>query len=206
MTFRLNRCLAAATLLSFALAGSSIEAQTELRPPSSFADMPDAAARSTALFNEAAKVITHPRCMNCHPATDRPLQGNDQRPHLPRVAGGEGGTGVPGLNCTACHGRENVTLVGTSLRSVPGHPKWHLAPLEMAWEGKSLGAICEQIKDPARNGGRDLAALHDHMAKDDLVGWGWNPGAGREPAPGTQALFGEIVKAWIDTGAHCPRD
>ena len=26
----------------------------------------------------------------------------------------------------------------------------------MAWEGKSLGQICEQIKDPARNGGKTL--------------------------------------------------
>jgi hypothetical protein len=44
------------------------------------------------------------------------------------------------------------------------------------------------------------------MANDDLVAWGWNPGAGREPAPGTQAQLGELVKAWIDAGAHCPRD
>ena len=111
---------------------------------------------------------------------------------------------MPGLACTACHGRENVTLVGTSLRSVPGNAKWQLAPLEMAWEGASLGAICEQIKDPARNGGKTLAKLHDHNARDELVAWGWNPGAGREPAPGTQALFGDLTKAWIDTGAHCP--
>jgi hypothetical protein len=75
----------------------------------------------------------------------------------------------------------------------------------MAWEGKSLGQICEQIKDPARNGGKDLAALHEHMAHDSLVGWGWTPGDGREPAPGTQAVFGEIIKAWIDTGAVCPK-
>jgi hypothetical protein len=41
----------------------------------------------------------------------------------------------------------------------------------MAWEGKTPGEICRQIKDPARNGGRDLALLHEHVAKDDLVGW-----------------------------------
>jgi hypothetical protein len=87
---------------------------------------------------------------------------------------------------------------------MPGTPKWQLAPAEMAWEGQPLGAICEQIKDPARNGGKSMAALLEHMAHDDLVGWGWTPGPGREPAPGTQAVFGEIIKAWMDTGAHCP--
>jgi hypothetical protein len=45
--------------------------------------------------------------------------------------------------------------------------------------------------------------LH-HMADDALVGWGWNPGVGREPAPGTQKEFGALFKAWIDTGAVCP--
>lgn len=79
-----------------------------------------------------------------------------------------------------------------------------LAPIEQAWQGKSLGDICRQIKDPARNGGKTLAQLHEHMAEDELVAWGWNPGDGREAVPGTQAQFGEIIQAWIDTGAACP--
>ena len=29
-------------------------------------------------------------------------------------------------------------------------------------------------------------------------------GAGREPAPGSQEQVGALIKAWIDTGAHCP--
>jgi hypothetical protein len=74
----------------------------------------------------------------------------------------------------------------------------------MAWEGKSIGEICQQIKDPNRNGGRDLALVHEHMAKDDLVAWGWEPGTGRDPAPGTQAMLGELIQAGIDTGARCP--
>ncbi|CAA9343666.1 MAG: Putative Isoquinoline 1-oxidoreductase subunit, Mll3835 protein [uncultured Microvirga sp.] len=175
-----------------------------LREASTFSGIGDSRARSVALFNEAGKVITHPRCVNCHPVTERPLQGDLQKPHIPKVVRGEGGLGVPGQACTTCHQRENVLLVGTSLKSMPGHPKWQLAPIEMAWEGQPLGAICEQIKDPARNGGKSMAELLEHMAHDDLVGWGWNPGPGREPAPGTQAVFGEIIKAWMDTGAHCP--
>jgi hypothetical protein len=74
----------------------------------------------------------------------------------------------------------------------------------MAWVGKSLGEICEQIKDPKRNGGKTMDELIHHMAEDSLVGWGWHPGAGRIPAPGTQAEFGALIKAWVDTGAACP--
>jgi hypothetical protein len=175
-----------------------------LRPPATFADLRDPRARSLALFAEAGKVIAHPRCMNCHPATGRPLQGEDRHPHVPKVESGPAGLGVAGLACTACHRDRNTPLVGTTLASMPGHPRWHLAPAEMAWEGRSLGQICAQLKDPARNGGRDLGALHEHMARDDLVAWGWDPGSGREPAPGTQATFGDLIKAWIETGAECP--
>ncbi|MEA2964830.1 MAG: hypothetical protein QOI46_4928, partial [Alphaproteobacteria bacterium] len=109
----------------------------ELRPPSAFAGMSDQQARSRALFTEAAKVIMNPRCMNCHPATDIPLQGNDQHRHLPPVTRGPNGGGVAGNTCDACHTDRNFTLVGAaSYKSIPGHPRWGLAPIEMAWEGK----------------------------------------------------------------------
>jgi hypothetical protein len=45
---------------------------------------------------------------------------------------------------------------------------------------------------------RDLALLHEHMAKDDLVAWGWHSRARRQPAPGSQEQFGAIVQAWIE--------
>ena len=100
-----------------------------------------------------------------------------------------------------CHTQRNFTLMErATYRSIPGHPRWIVAPIEMAWEGKSIGEICRQIKDPARNGGRDLALLHEHLAHDDLVAWGWQPGLGRDPAPGSQAVLGELIQAWIDTG------
>lgn len=202
------KMLAVSIVVLSAIAGGrtvAAQSRTELRAPSAFASIQNETERSIAFFAEAGKVITHARCVNCHPRTERPLQGDDQRLHLPRVVGGEAGMGTPGLACTACHGRENFTLVGASLQSIPGNPKWHLAPLGMAWEGNSLDAICEQIKDAARNGDRTLAQIHDHMANDELVGWGWHPGPGREPVPGTQAVFGQLIKAWIDTGAICPK-
>jgi hypothetical protein len=176
-----------------------------LREPSTFATINDVAARSRALFDEAAKVITSPRCLNCHPASDRPTQGNDLHPHLPFATRGEGGVGVPGNTCRECHTDVNFSLKeAASYRSIPGNPRWGLAPIEMAWQGKTVREICQQLKNPSRNGGRDLALIHAHTAGDDLVAWGWQPGEGRDPAPGTQQLFGDLIQAWIDTGAECP--
>jgi hypothetical protein len=171
---------------------------TELRPLSAFVGITDPQARSRALFSEAAKVIMNPRCMNCHPVDDRPTQGNDLHPHLPPVARGAG-------PCQTCHTARNYTLMErATYRSIPGHPRWDVAPIEMAWQGKSVGEICQQLKDPQRNGGRNLELLHEHLAKDDIVAWGWQPGEGRDPVPGTQERLGELVRAWIDSGAVCP--
>jgi hypothetical protein len=176
-----------------------------LKSAAEFVSNKDPAARSAALFTEAGKVINSPRCMNCHPVQRAPTQGDDRHPHNPPMVAGQSGHGPVGLPCSSCHGPANVPTYGVDIKSIPGDPKWAVAPAEMAWQGKSLDAICAQIKDPARNGGRGLAQLHDHMANDHLVGWAWNPGAGRAPAPGTQAQFGELVQAWIDTGAKCPK-
>jgi hypothetical protein len=202
---RMSICTAA--IMGFvALVSAFAQVRDDLRPPTSFSGIADRAARSRALFAEAAKVITGPRCMNCHPAGDHPTQDDDEHPHRPVAFRGEAGVGVPGLPCAACHTEKNFPLsVGeASYRSIPGHARWGLAPIEMAWQGKTPAEICRQIKDPARNGGRSLALLQEHMATDDLVGWAWHPGAGRRPAPGTQAEFGAVIAAWIDTGAQCP--
>lgn len=174
-----------------------------LKPVSAFASISDPKARSVALFEEMGKVLQHPRCLNCHPRTDRPNQGEAGIPHNPPVTRGADGHGAPGLECATCHGPANVAFAnGTG--SVPGHPEWHLAPRSMAWEGKSLGEICDQIKDRKRNGNKSIAQIVEHNAHDGLVGWGWNPGPGRAPAPGTQAQFGELSKAWAASGAACP--
>ncbi|HEX4557355.1 MAG TPA: Isoquinoline 1-oxidoreductase subunit [Xanthobacteraceae bacterium] len=198
-----------ALLAATSLPGGVAQPQTanELRSPAAFANISDPAERSRALFAEAAKVLTSPRCMNCHPAGDHPLQGADHHPHQPPVQRGPEGAGVPGTPCSACHTSQNVDLLPgevASYRSIPGHPRWQLAPREMAWEGKTIGEICRQIKDRSRNGGRDLAQIREHVAKDDLVAYGWHPGTGRAPAPGTQEQAGELIQAWIDTGAECP--
>ncbi|MGE3987869.1 Isoquinoline 1-oxidoreductase subunit [Pseudorhodoplanes sp.] len=175
-----------------------LERQT-LQPASAFNRISDTERRSVALFEEAGKVLTHPRCVNCHPRGDRPFQTDLMRPHQPLVVRGADGHGVPTLQCATCHHNANFDPA-----RVPGDPHWHLAPREMAWEGMTVGQICAQLKDPARNGKRDLQAILKHVREDSLVGWGWNPGADRTPAPGTQAQFADLIEAWIDTGAHCP--
>ncbi|AHE54952.1 hypothetical protein [Sphingomonas sanxanigenens] len=168
-----------------------------LRPVADFAAIADPAARSVALFEEAGRVIRHPRCLNCHPRTDSPTQTDTMRPHSPWVVRGADG-GASTLRCSTCHRAANFDPAG-----VPGNPKWQLAPIEMAWQGKSLGEICRQLLDPARaHMGRETL-LH-HMAEDELVGWAWHPGGSRTPAPGTQAEFGALIAAWLETGARCP--
>ena len=175
-----------------------------LKNPAEFSSISNPAERSRAIFNEIGKVLTNPRCMNCHPAGDHPSQGDDRHEHMPPVWRAE--TGHLEANCSGCHSSRNFTLhEAATYRSIPGHPRWGFAPLSMAWEGKSVGDICRQLKDVQLNGGRDLAALQEHIARDDLVGWAWNPGEGRKPAPGSQQAAGELVQAWIDSGAECPR-
>lgn len=174
-----------------------------LKTPADFAAISNAAERSRAIFAEVGRVLTHPRCMNCHPAGEHPLQGTDGHEHRPVVWRND--TGRFGTPCGECHSERNVPLhEAASYKSIPGHPRWGVAPLQMAWQGKSLGEICRQLKDPANNGGRDLKLLQEHVAHDDLVGWGWSPGDGRDPAPGTQQQAGDLVQAWIDSGAECP--
>jgi hypothetical protein len=174
-------------------------AEGELRRPEDVDVIRDPAARSRAMFLEASRVFLHPRCANCHPDGDTPLQGLAMTPHDPPVLRGPGGKGVVGLECTSCHQTENAELA-----RVPGAPGWHLAPREMAWVGKSPRHICEQIKDKERNGGKSMRMLIEHNGKDSLVAWGWRPGQDREPAPGDQQQFAALFEAWVDTGAHCP--
>ena len=80
---------------------------TTLRPAGSFSSIADARERSVALFQEAAKVLQHPRCVNCHPRGDRPMQTDRMRPHEPLVVRGADGHGAPALACKTCHGDAN---------------------------------------------------------------------------------------------------
>ncbi|MFY2561226.1 Isoquinoline 1-oxidoreductase subunit [Corallococcus terminator] len=173
----------------------------ELRSLDLFQRIEDPAQRSRALFLETSRVYLHPRCSNCHPDGDSPYQDSGEMLHNPPVTRGPEDKGVVGMECTGCHQERNLELA-----RVPGAPNWHVAPRSMAWVGKSPRELCEQLKDPQRNGGKTLEQLVEHNAHDELVAWGWAPGSGRQPAPGTQAQFGALVAAWVATGAECPSE
>jgi cytochrome c5 len=197
---RAKKRLVVMALLAVIMAAEASNAPAEnLATLESFDAISDTVARSAALFTEAGKVLTHARCVNCHPAGDRPRQGDVRRLHQPPVARGNDGFGLPAMRCPICHQAANFEP-----GRVPGNQVWHLAPIEMAWEGKTVGEICAQIKDPARNGGRSLDEIVHHIGTDHLVGWAWAPGAGRQPAPGTQSEAGALLDAWVNTGAVCP--
>ncbi len=156
--------------------------------------------RSMAAFRKLATVLRHPRCMNCHTATDFPRQGDDRRRHDLNVKRGPDDHGVFAMQCSTCHQEINQRTTG-----VPGAPGWALAPLSMAWEGLDDGQLADQLKDPKRNGSRALDDLYDHLANDELVGWAWKPGGNRQPPPLPREEFARLVREWIDTGAVSPR-
>ena len=196
------RIIAVLTALATSLCAgyaASESASHALASPESFAGIENVEQRSAAIFTELGKVLTHPRCTNCHPAGDSPRQGDISRMHQPPVTRGADGHGTNAMRCSICHQHANFDP-----GRVPGHPEWHLAPREMAWAGKTVGEICAQIRDPARNGGRKVEDLIEHIGKDTLVSWAWHPGFGRSPAPGTQAEAAALVEAWVKTGAACP--
>ncbi len=197
--FRILVSVAAVAMSLMASYAISQTATNTLAAPEHFESIADIEQRSVAYFTELGKVLTHARCVNCHPAGDKPRQGDLARLHQPPVERGADGHGLPSMRCSNCHQKANFEP-----GRMPGHPEWHLAPREMGWEGRTLGQICNQIKDRKRNGNRSLDEIAHHIGTDTLVGWAWAPGSGRQPAPGTQQQAGALVEAWIKTGAVCP--
>src|SRR6058998_4006715 len=127
---RIKVVVALAALLTGTPTLDGVSEQSDnLATPESFASIADTAARSAAMFTELGKVLTHPRCVNCHPAGDRPRQGDVSRLHQPPVERGADGFGLPAMRCPICHLQANFDAAG-----VPGNPIWHLAPRDMGWE------------------------------------------------------------------------
>jgi len=152
------------------------------------------------LFGPIASVLTHPRCINCHQA-DSPRQTDAKVVHQPLVVRGADGHGAPTQPCQTCHQTTNSGTGGF----VPGAAGWSLAPLSMLWEGRTSAQICEQIKDPARNGGRHTGEeIIEHTKTDPMVLWAWSPGGGRTSPPLSHERFVEALETWIHSGMPCP--
>jgi hypothetical protein len=161
-------------------------------------------AGSVAAFKEMLVVIRNPRCMNCHSTGDFPRQGDDGHPHTMNVRRGPDGKGVTAEKCSTCHQDHNLD----EPHLPPGAPNWHLPPpdMPMIWQGLTDRAICEQLKDPARNGHRSIDQIVVHFTTDKLVAWGWSPGPGRNPVPVSREEFAAKVKEWASKGAACPAE
>ena len=123
----------------------------------------DAGAR--AAFLVAYPVFMHPRCMNCHPVGDVPLQGDDSHPHAQNVKRGPDGRGFYALKCAACH--QDTNLPGANMP--PGNPNWHLPPLQtpMVFQGKTAAELARQLKDPSQTGGRTVDQIVIHVSEDN---------------------------------------
>lgn len=156
-------------------------------------------AESVAAWEKIATVLQHPRCLNCH-QLNSPLQGDRRRPHVPHVVRGPDDHGVSAMRCGNCHNE----MGNNPTSRTPGAPHWALAPVSMLWQGLSTGELCRMLKDPALNGKRSPEALIEHMERDPLVGWGWNPGHGLEPVPIPHTEFVELMKVWVANGTACP--
>jgi hypothetical protein len=150
-------------------------------------------------FLAVARVLQSPRCMNCHPAGDAPLQTDASIPHAMNVSRKSNDAG---LACTACHRATNNTFA----HGPPGAANWRLPPAAtpMVFEHKTPAELCAQIKNPAKNGGKTLEGLVEHMGHDPFVLWAWSPGPGRSVPPMSHADLVAHAKAWVAAGAPCP--
>ncbi len=156
---------------------------------------------SVKAFMQVYSVLMSPRCMNCHPAGDQPLQGDDSHLHIMNVQRGKDGKGLYALKCSNCHQPENVP----GLHTPPGNPKWQLPPadMKMVFQGKSAHELAVQIMDYNRNGHKSKEQLLEH-AKDTLVKAAWDMGEGRMPPPMSYEAFVAAWDAWIKTGGYAP--
>jgi len=189
----LSIMLLAIVLMSFAINNTSINNDHSK-------DKKDSVA-SVKAFMEVYKVLMSPRCMNCHPAGDVPLTGDDNRLHNMSPKRGTDGKGVSAMKCSNCHQPTNIE----GLNKPPGHPNWHLPPanMKMTFEGRTPGQLAKQLINPKTNGNKTLQQLIAH-ADDGLVKAGWNPGEGRTVPPLSHEEFKKVWITWIKTGAYAP--
>jgi hypothetical protein len=194
---------AACCFLFSLIVGVVVEGPEYARAQLNHEVMPRDPAQAAAAFKAIVPVLRHPRCMNCHSPGDFPRQGDDSHRHTMQVRRGPAGQGVNAVKCSTCH--EDHNLAGWLMP--PGAPGWHLPSpaMPMIWEGLTDHQLCELFKDPLRNGHRTPEQIVEHM-HTPLVLWGWSPGDGRTPIPGSQQGFLAKIEEWAENGAACPME
>ena len=143
----------------------------------------------------------HPRCLNCHPSGNVPLQNDNSQLHTMLPKRGKDGHGLYAMKCSNCHQPSNTL----GLHTPPGNPKWALPPsdMKMVFQNKSARELALQIMDYNRNGHKNRQQLIEH-ARDTLVKWGWNPGQGRSLPPLDYPSFVKAWDTWLNTGGYAP--
>jgi len=158
--------------------------------------------KSVKAFEKVYAVLMSPRCMNCHPKGDVPLQGDDSHIHAMLPKRGKDGKGLYAMKCANCHQPENTA----GLHAPPGNPNWHLPPsnMKMVFEGKTASQLAKQLIDPKQNGNKDMKKLIEH-ADDGLVLAGWKPAEGFSLPPISHKEFKKAWITWLETGAYAPQ-
>ena len=161
--------------------------------------------RASQAFEVVRSVLQHPRCQNCHIPGDAPRQHDTSLRHDINVQRGPTGHGATAMECSTCHGSENLPE-SYGLHVPPGAPNWHLPPpeMKMVFIDLSPAQLCATIKNSRATGGKDLQAMLVHIRDDKLVAWGWNPGLGRNPVPVPRQQFVAAFQEWMRLGAPCP--
>lgn len=193
------------TFLAFLIVSITLLMANANNPEPAEASVPSTATADDP-FTTMMKVLTHKRCINCHPAGDRPHQGEDSHVHNFDVQRGVDNHGIAALRCETCHQPENNNYSG-----VPGAPEWSLAPIEMQWEGLSRVEIAKSMLNPKNNGGRNLDEVVKHLTEHELVLWAWEPGVDsegnpRELPPVPKDEYIKAVKEWAAAGAVIPEE
>lgn len=170
---------------------------------------PERKSKGLAAWQQLYSVMSHPRCVDCHTATNYPQQGDDRHRHLFNVVRGTDGHGVAALQCATCHQSSNADSTG-----MPGAEGWHLAPLSMRWQDANdkilpSSAVCRTVIDRTKNGGLDGPGLVKHH-ETELVKWAWHPGlrndgTARSVPPISYEQFMAATRTWVQAGMPCPQ-
>lgn len=161
-------------------------------------------AAARAAWGEVYSVLTHPRCMNCHPDGDAPLQGDASTPH---TFGVDRTAIANGLECSSCHQEVNSELLGVE-NGPPGAPNWGFPPADtpMIFQGRSAIELCWQLHDVEATGGLDLEGLLEHVNHESLVNWAWDPGGDRSTPPLSHSAFLDAFATWVEGDGACPEE
>ena len=203
---------------AFLIAAGAAFAQTTDSEQAQEAEQPAAPVLSRQEGLEAwariHEVVSHPRCSNCHAGPDnRPMWSGPSygkaRFHGMNINAGESRIGAEAIACATCHttlsnARENANTMPHAAPRVAAD--WRMAPVEAHWFGRSGVEICNQLRDPERNGGRTYQELAEHLDHDVILHWAWSPGGNREAAPYSLEEHVDDLLTWGAAGMPCQND